>query len=628
MDNKLEIILAAKDQAAQVFKGLNNHVVSLSKSLFSFNAILGTVAGTAGLGLLVKNSVEFADAIGDAADRIGISTDALQEYRYAAQLSGVETESLDSNLEKFVKNLGEMRVGTGTLTSYLKKYDEQLLKNIQNAKSTDEALNLVFKALGNTKSEADRAALAAAAFGKAGIGMTLMAKDGAEELENMRQKAHELGIVMDEGLIRQSQDLDDKFKTLSSIIKTQMMSAVLQLAPGVETLVDLFTRMAPKISDVIENMNIFYGLTPNGKLKGELVDINDEMNKLDKQIKNMEEGWKKSGINPEDSPLYPAYMQGKFKRRMLGYQLQDISKTLNNQESAKKTRTGVGGSAWTAASVAEDTTESSKVSMIDYVLGVEQEMEKAYDAMKKDEEDLYNEMNKKAEARYNLEKDVVDRTKRLTLDEKEYRLWALDQEVEAMTKSADGHKETIDKIKEYQTAAMADIAKSTDKTFGEDMADAFEGWANGFSQTLNEVLWDSEATFGSIAESFGKMMTQIMIQKSIVEPIAGAAGSFFEGLFSGAGGVDGARASGGPVSAGKTYLVGEEGPELFSPGSSGTIIPNNRISGGGDTINVSLTVNAMDSRSVTQALSTHASQIVGIVQQAYSRRGKTGGPMA
>jgi hypothetical protein len=52
----------------------------------------------------------------------------------------------------------------------------------------------------------------------------------------------------------------------------------------------------------------------------------------------------------------------------------------------------------------------------------------------------------------------------------------------------------------------------------------------------------------------------------------------------------GGRASGGPVSAGKTYLVGEKGPELFSPGSSGTIIPNNKLgsSQSGTTINISV----------------------------------------
>ena len=47
------------------------------------------------------------------------------------------------------------------------------------------------------------------------------------------------------------------------------------------------------------------------------------------------------------------------------------------------------------------------------------------------------------------------------------------------------------------------------------------------------------------------------------------------------------RAAGGPVYAGSTYLVGEQGPELFTPNITGTIIPNSDLSGnGGQTINV------------------------------------------
>ena len=52
----------------------------------------------------------------------------------------------------------------------------------------------------------------------------------------------------------------------------------------------------------------------------------------------------------------------------------------------------------------------------------------------------------------------------------------------------------------------------------------------------------------------------------------------------------GGRASGGPVSMGRTYLVGEKGPELFSPGTSGSIIPNKALGGAssGTTINISV----------------------------------------
>jgi hypothetical protein len=44
-------------------------------------------------------------------------------------------------------------------------------------------------------------------------------------------------------------------------------------------------------------------------------------------------------------------------------------------------------------------------------------------------------------------------------------------------------------------------------------------------------------------------------------------------------GVVPARAAGGPVQAGKPFVVGEDGPELFVPGNSGNIIPNNMMGG-------------------------------------------------
>ena len=50
----------------------------------------------------------------------------------------------------------------------------------------------------------------------------------------------------------------------------------------------------------------------------------------------------------------------------------------------------------------------------------------------------------------------------------------------------------------------------------------------------------------------------------------------------------GARANGGPVSAGSPYLVGERGPELFMPKASGTVIPNNALGMGGANIVVNV----------------------------------------
>ena len=65
------------------------------------------------------------------------------------------------------------------------------------------------------------------------------------------------------------------------------------------------------------------------------------------------------------------------------------------------------------------------------------------------------------------------------------------------------------------------------------------------------------------------------------------------------------RANGGPVQPGGSYLVGERGPELFTPSSSGNITPNNAM-GGGNTITVN--VNGGDPDAVVRAIQKYARQ--------------------
>ena len=57
---------------------------------------------------------------------------------------------------------------------------------------------------------------------------------------------------------------------------------------------------------------------------------------------------------------------------------------------------------------------------------------------------------------------------------------------------------------------------------------------------------------------------------------------------------------------GGTYLVGERGPELFTPSSSGNITANNALGGGGGTINI--TVTSADPNEVVRALQTYVRQ--------------------
>jgi hypothetical protein len=68
---------------------------------------------------------------------------------------------------------------------------------------------------------------------------------------------------------------------------------------------------------------------------------------------------------------------------------------------------------------------------------------------------------------------------------------------------------------------------------------------------------------------------------------AGKAALSFKDMFKSFAGF---RANGGPVSFGSSYIVGEKGPELFSPNTGGTITSNSVLGGGGGSGKMSLQI--------------------------------------
>ena len=100
---------------------------------------------------------------------------------------------------------------------------------------------------------------------------------------------------------------------------------------------------------------------------------------------------------------------------------------------------------------------------------------------------------------------------------------------------------------------------------------------------------------------------RIAISQFITKPIEGVLGSIASSLLP----IGGARAAGGPVSAGVHYLVGEGGPEVFVPHASGQIAPNGALA----PAQITLNVQASDAQSFLKS----ESQIAAMLSRALAR---------
>ncbi|NDG72287.1 MAG: hypothetical protein EBY32_13530 [Proteobacteria bacterium] len=130
--------------------------------------------------------------------------------------------------------------------------------------------------------------------------------------------------------------------------------------------------------------------------------------------------------------------------------------------------------------------------------------------------------------------------------------------------------------------------------FISNMSSAIGEWVNNTTMAISDM---GTSIYDSISGAFDRLTGKIGAWFSWVREKFVGLGSSIKGVFTGGDSpapIDGARAAGGPVSAGKSYLVGERGPEIFSPSSSGSIIPNHRAGGSvrNDNRTINITINA------------------------------------
>jgi hypothetical protein len=114
------------------------------------------------------------------------------------------------------------------------------------------------------------------------------------------------------------------------------------------------------------------------------------------------------------------------------------------------------------------------------------------------------------------------------------------------------------------------------------------------AQGFEDAILSGEK-LGEVVRSLGRDLVRLVFQQMVTQRLAAGVTGMLQGK-----GLAGFMASGGPVSAGSSYVVGEQGPELFVPHASGTIVPNNKMSGGGSS-GSSVTVNYNIAAGVSRA---------------------------
>jgi len=263
------------------FKGVDGLLSGVASQAGVLGAALSTtgVAGAAAAAGLVgafkaaRSAMAFGDEISDTAAKIGVTTDALQEYRYAVHQLGGEYGDADAALQQFSVAFGAAHAA---LTKKAVKPFEALGLDPKSFASTEDALQAVIGKISALKSSAEQAAIA----DKLGLTPMLTAlRAGAGQIDVLRQKAHDLGFVMDSGLVQKASEANDKFEDLKHIAEVQLHSAFVDLAPALLATLEVVDKIAEGFRGIIDAVTAVENKSAQG-LRNRRVELTAEITDL------------------------------------------------------------------------------------------------------------------------------------------------------------------------------------------------------------------------------------------------------------------------------------------------------------------------------------------------------------
>ncbi|HEA30336.1 MAG TPA: hypothetical protein ENH91_10135 [Leeuwenhoekiella sp.] len=611
---KLRAELVLKNKKFE--SGMKRAQKSAKKTAGAFKGMGGALAaafGVAAIGRFVQGTLSMADSVGKFADRIGISTDALQEYRLAFDIAGVEQKKLDKGLLEFGKRIAQARVETGSMVTILGRLDAGLLETLKSTKNTNQAFEIMFKALGDATDQATKLALADAAFGGPGLKMTSAFKDGTKAFRETIAEGRRLNLFLEEELVRGAENVNDRFNIASRAIGVNFKRAFLRLAPALSATARFLSENMPAAIQVTSNAfetlisgMAFANLQINKSLNIMLIGIADTLEKLQRIF-----------VNTFDiDPRKLGFITGMLKE--LRAQIKDNIPIIQSHVEHLKNlfliqgKTGLGK--FPPGSGLEPefdlTVGGGKAPLLPGTPTLDLAPQFG-DAPRTEAFLRMKEILQNIKEPFKAFNDDLALANKLMLEGKISKSQFLDFRIELSQEHGLSNLKTLlqemnDPLKNFrqhfqELKFLQEEGKITQDQFTESLrnlnlnAALFLSEKNAILGLIRDITVNSVDRFAQMfdamfertldfKEAFIGILKEIRLAiirtftQRISENILSFAADF---LLPGAGSAVrvASRAHGGPVGAGGAFLVGERGPELFTPGVSGRITPNDKITG-------------------------------------------------
>ena len=519
-------------------------------------------AAVAGLAKLTMSTIKTADEISKAAQSIGIGTEELSRLRYAADQSNVSFQQLQTGVRIMSRNMVAAAEGSKSQSAAFASLGISVTDAAGRLRSASDVMGDLADRLSKMPDGAQKTAASFAVMGRSGAQMIPMLNGGRDAFIEAMKEADNFGVVIDEVTGKRAEAFQSNMTRLGGVTSKLGQQLAAELLPHLLAFTDWLVKNQKDLvaagSAVARWGNTLVQV--GRSLVNEFRYLWDYAAYLDSRLP-----WWRGGTGKKLSPPINQNEINMLNDYLNSWgNLADMYPHLYKSNDKLSDSFDAVGAAGNAAGKA-----------------LADAMRKAAEEARREAEELQRVLERVfPDRRYAREyAEDMERINRITDEgeriaarralalEHSARAWA-ESDAEIAGRSLIGGKggpldEGVDNtlkrlddmVKKSQVASvrvvksMKDMADGTLASLNR-MASAIQG--GGFLGIL-EGLIGLGLQLGSIG-AFGKNVSTRLNATP--------------------------RALGGPISAGRPYLVGERGPELVVPNHSGRVIPNNQLGGG------------------------------------------------
>ena len=212
----------------------------------------GATAAVGGLIAVTNQTAEYADEIDKLSERTGINREELQRWKYAASQSGADIGKLETGVKKLSDVMDDAINGNEKAQEAFTKLGISLddLKN----KSQEDIFSAVMNGLADMEQGATRNALGNDLLGKSYTEMLPLLNAGSGGMQELKDRADELGIVMSEDMVKANVKFGDTMADVKNSFGGIVRELTNSTLPMIQRFLDLILENMPMIQGVVTSV--------------------------------------------------------------------------------------------------------------------------------------------------------------------------------------------------------------------------------------------------------------------------------------------------------------------------------------------------------------------------------------